>query len=177
VVEHGRGQLRVVAGPGTGKTLTLVEAVVRRVERGVPVENILMLTFGRGAAAELRDRVAARLERVIREPLARHTALLRLRLLRVAANARGEEPPRLLSGAEQDVILRELIRGDLADGRTPGRPSCARPCAPAASPRSCASCTCGPASAASAPSSSPSWCERHDRPDWVAAAAFWLAVP
>jgi superfamily I DNA/RNA helicase/RecB family exonuclease len=173
VVEHGRGRLRVLAGPGTGKTLTLVEAVVRRVERGVPVENILMLTFGRGAAAELRDRVAARLARVIREPLARTLHSYAFGLLRVAANARGEEPPRLLSGAEQDVILRELIRGDLADGRT-AWPAELRP---ALRTRGFAEELRELYLRASERGISPVQLaelgERHDRPDWVAAAGFW----
>ncbi|MEO7262531.1 MAG: UvrD-helicase domain-containing protein, partial [Jatrophihabitantaceae bacterium] len=38
---HDLGVLRVLAGPGTGKTTTLVESVVERVtRRGVPIENI-----------------------------------------------------------------------------------------------------------------------------------------
>jgi superfamily I DNA/RNA helicase len=71
VVEHTGGPLLVLAGPGTGKTTTLVEAAVARVEAGVPVEQILMLTFSRRAAGELRDRVTARLNRTEREPVAR----------------------------------------------------------------------------------------------------------
>jgi len=59
VVEHRGGPLLVLAGPGTGKTTTLVEAVVDRVERdGVDPEQILVLTFSRRAAAELRQRIA-----------------------------------------------------------------------------------------------------------------------
>ena len=66
VVAHDRGVLRVLAGPGTGKTTTLVEAVVDRVHNGVPIEQILLLTFSRRAAAgQLRDRVTARLQRTI----------------------------------------------------------------------------------------------------------------
>src|SRR3954447_17734295 len=71
VVEHAAGPLLVLAGPGTGKTTTLVESVVERVPRGVPVEQLLMLPFGRRAAGEMRARVAARLGRTIREPIAR----------------------------------------------------------------------------------------------------------
>ena len=173
VVEHGRGPLRVLAGPGTGKTTTLVEAVARRIERGVPVEDILMLTFGRGAAAELRDRVAARLERVIREPLARTLHSYAFGLLRVAANARGEEPPRLLSGAEQDVILRELIRGDLADRRT-AWPAELRP---ALRTRGFAEELRELYLRAGERGVSPvrltELGERHNRADWVTAAGFW----
>ena len=33
VVDHAGGPLLVLAGPGTGKTTTLVEAVVDRIER------------------------------------------------------------------------------------------------------------------------------------------------
>ncbi|MDT4948548.1 MAG: hypothetical protein QOJ37_1143, partial [Pseudonocardiales bacterium] len=60
VVEHQAGPLLVLAGPGTGKTTTLVESVVARVGAGVPVGQVLMLTFSRRAAGEMRDRVAAR---------------------------------------------------------------------------------------------------------------------
>lgn len=67
VVGHAGGPLLVLAGPGTGKTTTLVEAVVDRVEnRGLSPDEILVLTFGRKAANELRDRITARLGRTTR---------------------------------------------------------------------------------------------------------------
>src|SRR3954469_24758491 len=64
VVEHAGGPLLVLAGPGTGKTTTMVEAVVDLVERrgGDPAE-VLALTFSRKAAEQLRDRVTAWLGR------------------------------------------------------------------------------------------------------------------
>ena len=97
VVEHAGGPLLVLAGPGTGKTTTLVEAAVARVEAGVPVEQILMLTFSRRAAGELRDRVTARLGRTVREPIARTLALLRVRrAARWPTCAQGLPAPRLL---------------------------------------------------------------------------------
>ncbi|MEO9138592.1 MAG: UvrD-helicase domain-containing protein, partial [Jatrophihabitans sp.] len=58
VVDHRGGPLLVLAGPGTGKTTTLIEAVAARARAGVPVEQMLMLTFSRRAAQEMRDRVA-----------------------------------------------------------------------------------------------------------------------
>ncbi len=117
VQAHDRGVLRVLAGPGTGKTTTLVESVVDRVaRRGVPIENILLLTFSRLAAGQLRDRVTARLQRTISEPVARTFHSYAFGLVRQAAVLAGDPPPRLLSGSEQDVTLRELLAGRLADG-------------------------------------------------------------
>jgi len=52
----------VDAGPGTGKTKTLVRRIQHLVEdRGVPPEHILVLTFSNEAAAELRERIEAKL--------------------------------------------------------------------------------------------------------------------
>lgn len=48
----------VLAGPGAGKTRTLVGRIQRLVNDGVPVERILAVTFTRRAAAELRERLA-----------------------------------------------------------------------------------------------------------------------
>jgi superfamily I DNA/RNA helicase len=111
VVDHDGGPLLVLAGPGTGKTTTLVETAVARVEAGVPTEDILMLTFSRRAAGELRDRVTARLARTVREPVARTLHSYAFGVLRMANLAHDLPAPRLLSGPEQDVILRELIAG------------------------------------------------------------------
>ncbi len=61
VVDHESGPLLVLAGPGTGKTTTLVEAIADRVERrGADPSHVLALTFSRKAAEQLRDRVTAR---------------------------------------------------------------------------------------------------------------------
>ena len=72
-----------------------------------------MLTFGRRAAAELRDRITARLGRATKEPLARtfHSyafALLRRRPPPAASRRRGCWP-----GPEQDLVVRDLLAGDL----------------------------------------------------------------
>ena len=54
---HGDGPLLIVAGAGTGKTRTLVHRVAHLIERGVPAERILLLTFTRRAAQEMLSRV------------------------------------------------------------------------------------------------------------------------
>ncbi len=113
VVEHTDGPLLVVGGPGTGKTTILVEAVAARIAAGVDPERILVLTFGRRGAAALRDRIEARIAhdagRIVHEPLVRSFHAYAFGLLRRAAAERGEPSPRLLTGPEQDLIIRELL--------------------------------------------------------------------
>src|SRR4051812_9341481 len=112
VVDHPGGPLLVLAGPGTGKTTTIVEAVAERIARGIDPEQILVLTFSRKAAAELRTRITGRVDRTIREPLARTFHSYAYGVLRRAAVLRGDPPPRLLTAAEQDAVIAELLRGD-----------------------------------------------------------------
>ncbi|MEU2610447.1 ATP-dependent DNA helicase, partial [Micromonospora sp. NPDC007271] len=136
VVAHTDGPMLVVGGPGTGKTSTLVEAVAARVAEGVDPERVLVLTFGRRGATDLRHRIeariadtgelhesgrvasgppggtsstAARRTPVVREPLVRTFPAYAFGLLRRAAAERGEPSPRLLTGPEQDLIIRELL--------------------------------------------------------------------
>ncbi|RLP89465.1 ATP-dependent helicase [Micromonospora sp. BL4] len=113
VVGHTDGPMLVLGGPGTGKTSTLVEAVAARVTEGVDPERILVLTFGRRGATALRQRIEARVaqdgHRVLREPLVRTFPAYAFGLLRRAAAERGEPSPRLLTGPEQDLIIRELL--------------------------------------------------------------------
>lgn len=118
VLDHGRGPLLVLAGPGTGKTTTLVEAVARRVEAGTPAERVLVLTFSRKAAAELRERITARLGAPTAGPSAWTFHAFCYALVREhQPKELYAEPLRLLSGPEQDVALRELLRGSLDLGR------------------------------------------------------------
>ena len=56
---HADTHARLLAGPGTGKTLTLTRRICFLVtESNISAENILALTFTRAAARELRQRVA-----------------------------------------------------------------------------------------------------------------------
>lgn len=57
---HEGAPFLLEAGPGTGKTQTLVGRVVHLLSRGVDPEKILILTFSNKAAAELAERVAAK---------------------------------------------------------------------------------------------------------------------
>ncbi len=111
VVEHGGGPLLVLAGPGTGKTTTLVEAVVDRVEkRGLSPDQVLVLTFSRKAADELRSRITARLGRTTSTPISSTFHAFCYGLVRqFQPDAAYQTPLRLLSAPEQDVRLAELL--------------------------------------------------------------------
>ncbi|MFG2662678.1 ATP-dependent helicase [Streptomyces sp. NPDC048387] len=111
VVDHTGGPLLVLAGPGTGKTTTLVEAAAARVEAGTDPARILVLTFSRKAAVELRDRAALRLGGA-RAPQATTFHSFCYGLVRAHQDHElFADPLRLLSGPEQDVMVRTLLEG------------------------------------------------------------------
>ncbi|MCC5951387.1 MAG: UvrD-helicase domain-containing protein [Acidimicrobiia bacterium] len=60
-----KGRLAIEASAGTGKTFTLATLAARYVaEAGLPISDLLVVTFTRAAAAELKDRIRARLVEV-----------------------------------------------------------------------------------------------------------------
>lgn len=111
VVDHASGPLLVLAGPGTGKTTTLVEAIVERIEvRGVSADSVLALTFSRKAAEQLRDSVASRLGRTTQSLVCATFHSFAYGMVRQFSSAEQYAAPlRLLSAPEQDVIVRELL--------------------------------------------------------------------
>jgi DNA helicase-2/ATP-dependent DNA helicase PcrA len=64
------GPLLVIAGAGTGKTMTLAHRVAHLIVEGVSPERILLLTFTRRAAQEMTRRVDA----IVRQALAGRSA-------------------------------------------------------------------------------------------------------
>ena len=56
------GPLLVVAGAGTGKTRTLIYRLAYLIETGTPPEEVLLLTFTRRAAREMKARAAQLLD-------------------------------------------------------------------------------------------------------------------
>ncbi len=67
------GPLLVIAGAGTGKTMTLAHRVAHLIIEGVAPERILLLTFTRRAAQEMKRRV----EMIVHRSIGRSSAPLR----------------------------------------------------------------------------------------------------
>ncbi len=126
-----RGTVRVLGGPGTGKSTLLVETAAAHISAGRDPESVLLLTGSSRLGAQAKAAITATLlssgdRAVVREPLVRTLHSYAFAVLRLAAQRNGSPPPRLITSAEQDCIIRELLAGDVEDGdscrvRWPGR--------------------------------------------------------
>jgi DNA helicase-2/ATP-dependent DNA helicase PcrA len=108
---HGAGPLLIVAGPGTGKTRTLVGRIARLVEEeGVDPAAIMAITFTRKAAGELRERLRARIGKRGEAVAALTFHALGLALLRRHAAAAGLPADfRVLDEAARLALVRQIV--------------------------------------------------------------------
>lgn len=108
----------VLGGPGTGKTSALVDRVAHLLDQGsLGPEEVLVLTPSRQAATALRDRIGVRIGQATPGPMARSLGSFAFQVVRGAMVSAGAEPPALLTGADQDRLIAELLAGDAEDGR------------------------------------------------------------
>jgi superfamily I DNA/RNA helicase/RecB family exonuclease len=128
------GLVRVLGGPGTGKSTLLVHTAAAHIAAGVEPESVLLLIGSAQLGVQARAAITRRLlaghsGKVVREPLVRTVHSYAFAVLRLAAQRNGDPPPRLITGAEQDGIIRELLAGDLEDGdkSAVGWPAALRP--------------------------------------------------
>ena len=107
----GPGPLLVVAGPGTGKTRTLTHRLAHLVvERGMPAERCLAITFTRRAAAELQERLDDLVPGDARRMLVTTFHGLGLRILREQHEAVGLGPGfRVADDGERLELLGEVL--------------------------------------------------------------------
>ncbi|AKK08108.1 ATP-dependent helicase [Corynebacterium testudinoris] len=111
------GTWRVTGQAGSGVTSLLVDTVVARLATaGVDPSGVLVVAASKESGArirrELNDRLAGT-DFASQAPLVRSVHSLAFALLRDAS----EEPIRLITGAEQDTVIRELLQGQADDAR------------------------------------------------------------
>lgn len=104
----------VLGAPGSGRSTAAIEAMRALAERG-GTEDLLLLAPTRRAAARLRDALAQRLPVTVGRVLVRTPASFAFSVLRARAALIGEVPPTMLTGADQDTVLAEMLAGH-ADG-------------------------------------------------------------
>ncbi|WP_188508766.1 ATP-dependent helicase [Conyzicola nivalis] len=118
----------VIGAPGTGKTATLIELVADRVlQRGWNPDELVVLTPNRASATRLRDSLALRLGVATNGPIARTTNSVAFELVQHAAQIAGADRPKLLTGGDQDQIVKEILQGHIDDGTGPAWPDILAP--------------------------------------------------
>lgn len=110
----GVRNVAILGVPGSGKTTVAVAAAARAVAAGIAPERVLVIAPTRVTAALLRDRVSAAMGRPTGAPAVRTAASAAYAVLAARARIDDLAPPALVTGAEQDVILRELLAGHAA---------------------------------------------------------------
>ncbi|WP_431928403.1 ATP-dependent helicase [Amycolatopsis tucumanensis] len=179
VLAAPRGFVRVLGGPGTGKTTLITSAAAARISGGADPESLLVLTASRRAANALRAEITRRVTagdgvpRTIREPIVRTVHSYAFSLLRLQAGLQDVPAPRLLSSPEQDVVVRDLLAGDLAEG-APDWPEQLRPAlAVPGFAEELRDLLLRAAERGLGPEDLVKLGRRKDRPEWVAAGVFW----
>jgi len=122
--------LLVIAGAGSGKTNTLAHRVAHLIVNGTDPRRILLMTFSRRAAVEMRSRV----ERIVRKVLGENSLVVAealtwagtfhgvgARLLREYAERIGLDPAFTIHDREDAADLMNLVRHELGFSRTERR--------------------------------------------------------
>ena len=119
IINHSGSRLLVLGQAGSGKTTTLIAAIAHRISQGVNPNAILAITYGRESASKLRDQIASANPALhtVAEPIARTFHSIAFMILNDPINieSAGEKRFVLLSGAEQDAQIRQLLELDAAN--------------------------------------------------------------
>lgn len=113
-VDHAiasRGHVVIVGPAGSGKSTVVTAIAARGAAMGLRPERMLVIAPTREAAARLRDTVASGVDRASGVAVVHTAASVAHSVLCAQAQALGEPAPSLITGADQDAMLRDLIDG------------------------------------------------------------------
>ena len=102
--------IAVIAGPGTGKTRTLVERIAALLEQGVSPAEITAVTFTRQAAREMKERLSVRLKRGLP-----HLTIGTFHAICLDLLAKAGHTPSLLDPSEAAELARQILIQEGAD--------------------------------------------------------------
>lgn len=113
IVMHGDGPTLVIAGPGSGKTKTLISRICYLLEKGQKPENILLLTFTNKAAKEMKSRA----EKLIGNSAGKITAgtfhhFANLIVRRYAEKVSLKRNFTILDGEDARAVLKQIVLED-----------------------------------------------------------------
>jgi superfamily I DNA/RNA helicase len=111
-IDHDRGPLIVLAGPGTGKTRVITGRVARLIDGGAAPESIVAMTFTVKAARELRERLRGLVGGSAADRVNAHTfhGFGRRLIARFGDYLGLRRGPRLIDSAEMRRLARGLVR-------------------------------------------------------------------
>ncbi|MBV0894530.1 ATP-dependent DNA helicase [Microbacterium sp. NC79] len=106
----------VIGAPGAGKTRVVVERTRRLLEsHEVAADEVLVLTPSRQTATRVRDVLGVQTTVATPGALARSVGSLAFQIVRAAAAFASAPPPQLLTGADQDRLVADLLESDADD--------------------------------------------------------------
>jgi superfamily I DNA/RNA helicase/RecB family exonuclease len=99
----------IIGSPGAGKTSCLVARFRGLIESGISAAEIVVIAATRESANTLRDQLALEYQGATEGPLAKTLTSLAFSILASFAKQRGEPGPVLVSGSEQDQLLKQVL--------------------------------------------------------------------
>ena len=99
----------VFGSPGSGKTTALTARFLSLVSQGLAPDQLVLIAATRESANTLRDQLALEYQGATAGPLAKTLTSLAFSILAAKAKREGQKAPVLVSGSEQDQLLKEVL--------------------------------------------------------------------
>lgn len=113
-VNYESSHLLLLAGAGSGKTRTIIARAIYLIEKGVPSYRILLLTFTRRAAKEMKERLLAEIGSIANEVVAGTFHFYCLSVLKRMPKAFGITDANIIDRDDQ-ISLMKMARSSFAN--------------------------------------------------------------